>query len=109
MTHIWPAGEIPRTTFAVAVVTGGIVVLTTTLETGITPMPPLNVTREFSRIPSARVDRGARTKNKSPRPDMNFMTHSSEEAFRLQLHRELRLASGLRSIRFSHDHKMKLD
>jgi hypothetical protein len=38
---------------------------------------------------------------------MNFMTHSSEEAFRLQLHRELRLASGLRGIRFSHAHKMK--
>lgn len=35
--------------------TGGIVVLTTTFETGITPMPPLNVTREFYRIPSARV------------------------------------------------------
>jgi hypothetical protein len=34
---------------------GGIVVLTTTFETGITPMPPLNVTREFYRIPSARV------------------------------------------------------
>src|SRR5271156_2559423 len=90
ITQIWPAGETPRTTLAVAVVVGGVVVLTTTLEIGSTPMPPLNFTSEFSRIPLPKVERGTRARRKSPRPDLCFMTHLHSETLRFQLHRNLR-------------------
>src|SRR5882757_4365006 len=78
ITQIWPAGAIPRTVFAVAVVTGGVAALTATLEIGFTPMPPLNLTIEGDCRTCPKVAQGTRTTNKSPRPDIYFMTHSSE-------------------------------
>src|SRR6266566_7224008 len=62
----------PRTAFAVAVITGGVVALTTTLEIGSTPMPPLNVTSES--LPS--VDTGITATSKRPRLVTHFIVTS---------------------------------
>src|SRR5437870_8032454 len=43
--QIWPGGWVPRTMFRFT--TSAVVAVTTPLETGSTPIPPSNLTREF--------------------------------------------------------------